>query len=235
MPVLILHDRCDNSPRCYAAAACPNQALFYDEAGGQVRVLPERCAECRGPCVNFCDRYALRYAATLAELRLLQAELDGSLSAEAIAQERLRLKQEEEERRRAEQVPEVTAASFQREVLQARLPVLLLVDSARSATWQRLGTTLQQLAQEYVGQILIRRANSDREPQLVQALRVRTVPSFLILYQAQLLDMVEGAVSAAQLQGWIRAALEQLHAAESGAAPPGPAGRPPLGPKTGKL
>jgi thioredoxin-like negative regulator of GroEL len=192
-----------------------------------VVVFPERCEDCRGPCLNFCDRYALKYAGSLEELRLLQAELDGTMSVEAIAQERLRLKQQEEARRQAEQIPEISAATFQHEVLQARLPVLLLVDTPRSATWQRLGTALQQLAQEYVGRILIRRVNGDREPQLVQALRVRTVPSFLILYQAQLLDMVEGAVSAAQLRGWVQAVLEQLRAAEAGEVPEaGPAGRP---------
>lgn len=236
MPVLILSDLCDNLPRCYAAAACPNQALFYDESSGQVVIFPERCGDCRGPCLNFCDRYALRYAASLEELHLLQAELDGTMSVEAIAQERLRLRQQEEARRKAEQVPEISSAAFQREVLQARLPVVLLVDTPRSATWQRLGTALQQLAQDLVGQVLIRRVNGDREPQLVQALRVRTVPSFLLLYEAQLVDMVEGAVSAAQLRGWIEAVLEQLRAAESGQAPAaGPAGRPgaeaaPMGP-----
>jgi thiol-disulfide isomerase/thioredoxin len=244
MPVLILRDRCDDLPHCYAAAACPNQALLYDEPRGQVVVFPERCGDCRGPCLNFCDRYALKYAPSLEELRLLQAELDGTMSAEAIAQERLRLKQEEEARRRAEQVPEISAATFQQEVLQARLPVLLLVDTPRSATWQRMASALQQLAQEYVGQILIRRVNGDREPQLVQALRVRTVPSFLILYQAQLLDMVEGAISASQLQGWVQSVLEQLRAAEAGqpveggpAGPPAP-GVPPMGPagfKPGKM
>jgi Fe-S-cluster-containing hydrogenase component 2 len=224
MPVLILRDRCDNSPRCFAAGACPNQALSYDERSGQVVVLPERCGGCRGPCLNFCDRTALKFATSMEELRLLQSEIDGTLSVEEIAQERLRLRQQEEERRKAEQVPEVAAANFQRDVLQARLPVVLLVDTPRSATWKRLASTLQQLAQQYVGQVLFRRVNADQEPQLVQALRVRSVPSFLLLSQAQLLDMVEGAVSAAQLQGWIQAALDQLRSLETGQArgtPPG--------------
>jgi thioredoxin 2 len=177
--------------------------------------------------LNFCDRYALKYAASLDELRLLQAELDGTMSADAIAQERLQLRKQAEEERKSEQVPEITAADFQQEVLQARLPVLLLVDTPRSATWQRLGTALQQLSQEFVGQILFRRVNSDQEPQLVQALRVRTAPSFLLLYEAQLLDVVEGAVSAAQLRGWIQAVLQQLRAAQTGQRPPvGPAGPP---------
>jgi len=236
MPVLILRDRCDNLSHCYAAAACPNEALFYDEASGQVVILPERCGDCRGPCLNFCDRYALKYAASLDELRLLQAELDGTMSADAIAQERLHLRNQAEEQRKSEQLPEITAAEFQQEVLQARLPVVLLVDTPRSATWQQLGTALQRLAEEFVGQILLRRVNSDQESQLVQALRVRTVPSFLLLYQAQLLDVVEGAVSAAQLRGWIQAVLQQLRAAQTGqrleAGPAGPAapGAPPVGP-----
>lgn len=219
MPVLILRDRCDNSALCYAASACPNQALLYSQASGQVLVFPERCGDCRGPCLNFCDRYALRYAPSLEELRLLQAELDGTMTAEAIAQERLRLKSVEESRRQAEQIPEVTAAAFQREVLQSRLPVLLLVDTPRSATWKQLAPTLQQMAQQYVGQLLIRRVNSDTERQLVSALRVRSVPTLLLLYQAQLVDAVEGMISATQLQGWVRSALEQLRTLEEDQGP----------------
>lgn len=230
MPVLILRDRCDSVPHCYAAAACPNHALFYNEAQGQVVVLPERCGDCRGPCLNFCDRYALKYAASLEDLRLLQAELDGTMTADAIAQERLQLRKQEEAQRKAEQVPEISSATFQAEVLQARLPVLLLVDTPRSTTWEQMGIALQQLAQEFVGQLLIRRVNGDQEPQLAQALRVRTVPSFLLLYQAQLLDVVEGAVSSAHLRGWIQAVLEQLWAAEAGQSTEvGPAGQPTLG------
>jgi thiol-disulfide isomerase/thioredoxin len=229
MPVLILRERCDDSPRCYAAGACPNQAILFDAASEQVVVLPERCGDCRGPCQNFCDRYALKFAPSMEELRLLQGELDGTMTAEAIAQERLRLKQAEDARRQAEQIPEITAAGFQQEVLQARLPVLLLVDTPRSTTWKQLAPVLQQMAQHYVGQLLIRRVNSDTERQLVSALRVRSVPSMLLLYQAQMVDAVEGAMSPTQLQGWIQSALEQLRGLEAGQAP-GPAPAKPAGP-----
>ncbi|MGB9722500.1 MAG: thioredoxin domain-containing protein [Chloroflexia bacterium] len=220
MPVLILRERCDNLPHCFAATACPNQAIFYDEGKGQVVVLPERCGDCRGPCLNFCDRYALKYAPSLEELRLLQAELDGTMSPEEIAQARLRLKQAEEARR-GEAVPEVTAEDFRQEVLQSRLPVLVMVDSPRFTVTKRLLPVLEQMAQQYVGRLVIRRLNGDAEPDLAAALRVRVIPTFLLFYQGQLVDGVEGAFSPAQLQQWIEQALEQVQA---------PAGRPTPGP-----
>lgn len=213
MPVLILPDRCDNLPRCYAATACPNQALLYDAAQGRVVVLPERCGDCRGPCLNFCDRYALKYAPSLEELRLLQAELDGTMSAEEIARQRALIRQAREARQQAA-VPEVTAAAFQQEVLQARLPVLLIVDSPRSGSMKRLAQTLEQMCQKWMGQLLIRRVNSDVELQLTGALRVRTVPTFFLFYQGQLLDAVEGALSPTQLQAWVQNALQQVQAME---------------------
>jgi thiol-disulfide isomerase/thioredoxin len=227
MPVLILRDRCDNLPRCFAASACPNQALFYDEGKGQVVVFPERCSDCRGPCLNFCDHYALKYAPSLQELGLLQAELDGSMSAEEIAQERLRLKQAEESRQK-QAISEATALNFQQEVVQARLPVLLVVDSPRSPTWKRIQPILEQLAQQYVGQVILRRVNSDSELQLLTALRIRSVPTFLLFYQGQPVNGVEGALSLAQLQRWLQELLDQLRGMEEShpGARPAPAGRP---------
>ncbi len=227
MPVLILRERCDNLPYCFAATACPHQALFYDEGKGQVVVLPERCGDCRGPCLNFCDRYALKYAPSLEELRLLQAELDGTMSPEEIAQARLRLKQAEEARRQ-ETVPEVTADDFREEVLQSRLPVLVMVESPRFAVSKRLLPILEQMAQQYIGRMLVRRLNGDAEPDLVAALRIRVIPTFLFFHQGQLVDGVEGAFSPAQLQQWIEQVLEQVEALAARPAPgaPGPAGKP---------
>jgi|YNPBryantNP2012_1023418.scaffolds.fasta_scaffold29680_1 thiol-disulfide isomerase/thioredoxin len=221
MPVLILRERCDNLPHCFAASACPNQALLYDEEKKQVVVFPERCGDCRGPCLNFCDRYALKYAPSLEELRLLQAELDGTMTPEEIAQARLRLRQEEEARRR-EAVPEVTAEDFRQEVLQSRLPVLVMVDSPRFAVTKRLHPVLEQMARQYVGRLLIRRLNGDAEPELTAALRVRVIPTFLFFYQGQLVDGVEGAFSPAQLQQWVEQVLEQV----SAPAAPDQAGKP---------
>lgn len=225
MPVLVLSDRCDHLPNCYAATACPNQALLYDAARGQVIVLPERCGDCRGPCLNFCDRYALKYAPSLEELRLLQAELDGTMSAEEIVRQRALIRQAQEARQQAH-IPEVTAATFQQEVLQARLPVLLIVDSPRSGNLKRLAPTLEQMSQKWMGQLLIRRVNSDAELQLTAALRVRTVPTFFLFAQGQLLAAVEGGLSPAQLQAWVQNVLQQWQAVEQsqGKAASRPAG-----------
>ncbi|MGC9024392.1 MAG: thioredoxin family protein, partial [Chloroflexia bacterium] len=141
-------------------------------------------------------------------------------SPEEIAQARLRLKQAEEARR-GEAVPEVTAEDFRQEVLQSRLPVLVMVDSPRFTVTKRLLPVLEQMAQQYVGRLVIRRLNGDAEPDLAAALRVRVIPTFLLFYQGQLVDGVEGAFSPAQLQQWIEQALEQVQA---------PAGRPTPGP-----
>ncbi len=217
MPVLLLKDRCDHLPHCYAAGACPNQALFYDERSGQVVVLPERCGDCRGPCLNFCDQFALKFAPTLEELRLVQAEIDGTMSAEEIAKERIRLRQEAEARARAA-VPDVTAATFQRDVLQANLPVVVAVCTSRSTACRSLEATLQQLSQQFMGQVLFRRIDSDREPQLVAALQVRSVPTLLFFYRGELVHGVVGGLSAAQMQVWIQELLGQIRAVEEAQA-----------------
>ena len=229
MPVLLLPDRCDHLPHCFAATVCPNQALFYDERKKRVVVIPERCEDCRAPCLNFCDQYALKYAASLQELRLLQAELDGTMSTEKIALERLRLKQEADEKRTKQLVPEVTAASFQQKVLQAQLPVLLEVWSPQLDATEELLPTLQQLAQQYLGQLSILRVNADTEPQLVSALKVRSVPTLVFFYRGPLLDGVTGALSLTRLQSWVQDLLGQIQAREESqkgalgqVAPPAP-------------
>ena len=217
MPILILTDRCDNLSYCFAAQACPNQALLYDEQKGQVVAFPERCGDCRGPCLNFCDQYALKYARSLEELRLLQAELDGSMSTEEIAQERIRLRKAEEERK-ARTVSEVTSASFQQQVLQSRLPVLLVADSSRSATWKSLAPILEKMSQQYVGRLSLRRLNVDTEPQMASAMRIRGVPTFLFFYQGRVLNGMEGTVTPTQLEGWTENLLEEVQSSEQSQA-----------------
>lgn len=209
MPVLLLQDRCDQSPDCFAAAVCPHQALFYDEQLGRVLVRPERCGDCRGPCLNFCDRYALRYASSMEELVLLQAELDGTMSAEEIAEQRARLQEAREEERRHHLVSEVTAANFQQEVVQARLPALVEISPAVGGT-----TSLQGLAQQYVGRLLVRHVDSNSEQRLLAALQVRQVPTYLFFYRGRLVDGVTGRPSLAQIQDWVRGLLDQVQTFE---------------------
>jgi thioredoxin 1 len=209
MPVLLLRDRCDNRPYCFAATVCPNQALFYSDEKGMVLVFPERCGDCRGPCLNFCDGYALKYAPSLQELELLQAELDGTMSSEQLAQERLRLQKEAEEKRKQELVTEVTEVTFQEEVLESHLPVLIQVRSP-----EKEDSVLEQLAQQYVGRLRVCWANASTERQLVSALRIRSVPTYLIFYQGQLLDGVSGVPAFAQLQMWVQGLLDQIAAFE---------------------
>lgn len=224
MPVLLLKDRCVHLAHCYAATVCPNGALFYAKDKGQVVVAPDRCGGCRGPCLNFCDHYALRYAPSLEELRLLQAELDGTISAEEIAQERLQMKQRAEDERKKQLVAEVTSTTFQKQVLEASLPVLLEVWSQRIEPDDSLLPLLQQLAQRYMGEILVRRVNADKEPQLVNALQIRSVPTLIMFHRGQFLDGVMGRLSAGQLQSWVQGLLGQIQMIEedSGAIPDAP-------------
>jgi thiol-disulfide isomerase/thioredoxin len=205
MPVLLLRDRCDNRAYCFAATVCPNQAIVYSEEQESVLVFPERCGECRGPCLNFCDGYALKYAPSLEELALLQAELDGTMSSEQISQERLRLQKEAEKKRRRELLTQVTEASFEQEVLASNLPVLVRVQSSDEED-----PVLQELAQQYLGQLLFRWIDASSERQLVAALRIRNLPTYLLFYQGQLVDGVSGVPAFSQLQGWIAGLLDQI-------------------------
>jgi hypothetical protein len=95
----------------------------------------------------------------------------------------------------------------------------------------------QRLAEQYAGQMLFAKVDTDKEQALAQRLGIRSLPTLLFVYRGQVVDGVVGALPAPQLQARIQQvlALAQQMGGPAAAPPaagapgPGAAGRPGAG------
>ncbi len=231
MPVLVHPERCPCANPCYPSKVCPYDVLHFDFVNPTraATLDPTLCNDCRGVCTNFCDPRALLFAPTMEELRLLEAELHGTMTAEEIAAERKRIK-EEAERKKHAVVLEVTTATFEAEVLRAALPVVLDCWAPWSEPCKTFAPIFAQAAQEYAGKLKFCKVNTDTEQSIAQALRIQSIPTLFFFFKGQVLGALPGALSAAQLRTAIEQVLRTVAsapaAAAAGSTPRTPAERP---------
>jgi thioredoxin 1 len=230
MPVVVDLTRCPCATPCYPAKVCPPKVLHFDlsQPTKAATLNPALCGDCKGICTNFCDPSALRFASTLAEVRLLEAELLGTLTAEEINAERKRLK-EEIAQQQQKLIVDVTMANFEQEVLQTKLPVVVDLWAPSCAPCKTFTPIFAQVAQEYAGKVKFCKINTDAEKGIAQALRVQSIPTLLFFAGGQLLANIPGAIGLAQFRSTIEKVLQAI--AAGAATVPNPPGGPPKPPR----
>ena len=103
-------------------------------------------------------------------------------------------------------VLDVTADTFEREVLQRSLETPVLIDfwAAWCGPCKTLGPILEKLAGEYNGAFLLAKVDVDREPQLAAAFQVRSIPTVYLIRNGQLVDGFPGALPEGQLRQFLQ-------------------------------
>jgi putative thioredoxin len=113
-----------------------------------------------------------------------------------------------------EWVVDVTEATFQTNVLDRsfQVPVLLVVTSARAAAAAGMVSTLETLANEATGGLVLGKIDADQNPRIVQALQVQALPTVFAVIGGQLVPGFEGTLPDEQLRefvGAVRQAAQQ--------------------------
>jgi thioredoxin 1 len=93
--------------------------------------------------------------------------------------------------RQQAQVPEVTAESFDRLVVNSSIPVLVNFQTPWS---KRLEPLLGQLAEAFAGQLRVVQVDISATPELARRFKVRAVPTLLIFKQGVPVEFIVGAV-----------------------------------------
>jgi thioredoxin 1 len=89
----------------------------------------------------------------------------------------------------------VSDASFQADVLNSKLPVVVDFWAEWCGPCRRLAPTVDALATEYDGRATVAKMNVDENPNVPGRFMIRGIPTMLIFKDGQLADQIVGLAS----------------------------------------
>ena len=107
----------------------------------------------------------------------------------------------------ASPIVHATDGTFDQDVIQSDLPVMVDFWAPWCAPCRTMGQTLDQVAPEMDGRVKIVKVNVDENPQIAARFGIQSIPTLIFFRESQAIGMIPGALPAETL----RKALE-LHA-----------------------
>jgi putative thioredoxin len=111
---------------------------------------------------------------------------------------------------------DVTEATFRSRVLERSLDVPVLLDCW--APWcgpcRNLKPILEKLVQEYGGQFVLAKINTDEAPQVSAALQIRSIPLVVLFIGGRPVDQFMGALPESQVRAFLDRHLKQVSEVE---------------------
>lgn len=101
----------------------------------------------------------------------------------------------------------VTDATFEQEVLNSDLPVMVDFWAAWCGPCRMVAPSLDKLAKEFAGQIKIAKVDVDANPGLSQAFRIMSIPNLMIVKERTIIFNQPGALPEASLRDLIQQAI----------------------------
>ncbi|MDQ7079839.1 MAG: thioredoxin [Paracoccaceae bacterium] len=101
----------------------------------------------------------------------------------------------------------VTDATFDEEVKNSDIPVIVDFWAEWCGPCRMIGPALEELSEEYEGKIKIAKVNVDENPNAPMTLGVRGIPALFMFKDGQVVSNKTGAAPKSVLQQWIESAL----------------------------
>ncbi|HML24329.1 MAG TPA: thioredoxin [Aggregatilinea sp.] len=101
----------------------------------------------------------------------------------------------------------VTDATFQAEVVNSDLPVVVDLWAPWCTPCRMIAPVLEKLAKEYAGQMKIAKVNVDENPRTSSQFNVRSIPTLLVFRDGKIVDRVVGAAPEPALRQRLQSVL----------------------------
>lgn len=101
------------------------------------------------------------------------------------------------------QIPMVGEQNFEQEVLHSELPVLVEFGAEWCGPCKIVAPELEALSHELQGKAKILQVDIDKSPRIAQAMRVQSVPTFVVFQGGRPVEAGQGAMKKAQLRALI--------------------------------
>lgn len=102
---------------------------------------------------------------------------------------------------------QITDDTFEKEVLQSNIPVLIDFWAEWCGPCRALGPTLEEVAGEYKGKVKIVKMNVDENPDTPSQFGVRSIPTVILFKNGQQVDQAVGNMAKTQVINFLQKAL----------------------------
>ncbi|NDJ60016.1 MAG: thioredoxin [Chloroflexi bacterium] len=102
----------------------------------------------------------------------------------------------------------VTDATFEDEVLQSDLPVMIDFWAEWCGPCRMVAPILDKMAKEFAGQLKIAKVDVDANPQLSQAFRIQSIPTLMIIKDRTMIFNQPGALPESAFRDLIQQAID---------------------------
>lgn len=107
----------------------------------------------------------------------------------------------------SEHIVNVSDATFESEVLQSKVPVLVDFWAAWCGPCKMIAPVLNEIADEYAGRLKVCKVDVDANPDIPQKFNIRGIPTLIVFRDGDAEATKVGALSKAQLTEFIDGAL----------------------------
>jgi len=87
----------------------------------------------------------------------------------------------------------LTKNDFEGQVLTASKPVLVDFWADWCAPCHRVAPVVDELAKQYAGKVEVYKVDVDQEPELAREFGIRSIPTFLLVKEGEVVDRISGA------------------------------------------
>jgi thioredoxin 1 len=101
----------------------------------------------------------------------------------------------------------VTDRSFQSDVLDSKTPVVVDFWAEWCGPCRMIAPSLEELASEYDGKVMVAKMNIDENPQTPTRYGVRGIPTLMIFRNGQVTATKIGALPKTKIKEWIDASI----------------------------